>query len=472
MSYRTNEIDLTDSGMADALIDVCGDDWRYVHDLDTWLRWDGVVWRRDKTGGILRQARSVVEQTVAAVDTIADDKQRTKAYTAWTNRQSAHALEAQVRLARVDAKVAVLSDKLDSHPLLLATPNGVLDLATGKMMPGAREMLITRSTNAKYNPEAQSDLWDHFMRAVTCDDKELATWLQHAVGMSLIGDQREQVALFCHGKGNNGKSTFLDALANAFGDYACKAAPDLVTASRNDRHPTEVMDLASMRFVVIDEFKEGAALDESKLKRLTGGGKTKARAMAKDFVEFRNTWQLWLDGNARPTVHGQDDGIWRRLRLVPWRLSVPSDQRDLELPTKMLDAADAILRWAVDGCRAYLAAGRLPACHAIDAGTRAYRMEQDLVGAWLADTYAMDIWKADLSRSSNWTPSALVLASFKKWCDDNYMQPMAANALGQNLQQRGCEPEKRCGVRGWLGLDPTGFRAPSADSDSNYERWH
>ena len=476
MSYRSGTIDLTDTGMADALVDACGKDWRYVHDIDTWLRWDGTVWRRDKVGGIYIEARAVVEETMATVDSITDDKARAKAHQAWTARQSTRALEAQVRIARVNPSIALLSEQLDAHPMLLATPSGVVDLATGKVKPGARELLITRSTVAKYDPAATSDLWDAFIDQVTCGDVSLATWLQQAIGMTLIGDQREQVALFCHGLGSNGKTTFLDAVSEALGDYAAKAAPDLVTSSGHDRHPTEVMDLAGMRCVVIDEFKGTAALDESKLKRLTGGGKTKARGMGKDFVEFRNTWQLWLDGNARPTVYGQDDGIWRRLRLVPWRLSVPEEQRDRDLPRKLSASGEAVLRWAIDGCRAYLAAGRLPACHCIDSGTRAYRMEQDMVGAWLADTYAVDTWRADISRSSNWTPTSLVLESSKRWCEANHARPWAANVLGQELQQRGCQAEKRGGVRGRLGLDPSAFMPANHPSGSNnddgYTRWH
>lgn len=465
MSYRTHDIDLTDSGMADALIEAIGKDWRYVHDLDVWLRWDGVAWRRDQTVGIMRQARAVVEETQAQIDAIADDRARAKAHAAWVARQSTRALESQVRLARIDPSISLLSDRLDSHPMMLATPSGVVDLATGTLRPGAREYMMTRCTTAPYDPAATSDVWDHFLGQVTCGDDSLASWLQHAVGMTLIGDQREQVVIFCHGLGSNGKTTFLDAVAAALGDYACKTAPDLVTAAKTDRHPTEVMDLAGKRMAVVDEFRGASALDEGKLKRLAGGGKTKARAMGKDFVEFQNSWQLWMDGNARPTIYGQDDGIWRRMRLVPWRLRVPDDQRDRTLGAKLVEAGPAILRWAVDGCMAYLAAGRLPACTAVDVGTRAYRMEQDMIGAWLADTYAVDVWEADL-RPSNWTATSLILASAKTWCEANHARPWPPNVLGQELQQRGCQPAKRGGIRGWLGLNPSAF-SPSTSSS----RW-
>lgn len=472
MTFRTDQIDLTDTGMADALIAACAADWRYVHDLDTWLRWDGVVWRRDMVGGVLREARAVVEEARASIDAIGDDKAQRKALTAWTARQSTRALEAQVRIARVDPRVSLLAERLDAHPMLLATPSGVVDLATGRTRPAARELLLTRCTAAPYDPTAASDAWGGFIAQVTCGDAALAAWLQQAAGMTLIGDQRQQVAIFCHGLGSNGKTTFLDALAAALGDYAAKAAPDLVTVSRFDRHPTEVMDLAGKRMVVIDEFRGGAALDESRIKRLTGGGRTKARAMGKDFVEFPNTWQLWMDGNSRPTVHGQDDGIWRRLRLVPWHLRVAEADRDLSLPRKLAEARPAILRWAVDGCRAYLASGRLPACDAVDAGTRAYRLEQDMVGAWLADTYAVDAWVPDL-RPSHWVATSQIMASATAWCEANHARPWPPNVLGQELQQRGCQSVKRGGIRGWLGLDPTAFAAPaSAQGWPPADRWH
>jgi putative DNA primase/helicase len=475
MSYRTGTIDLTDTGMADALVDACSKDWRYVHDIDTWLRWDGTVWRRDKVGGIYIEARAVVEETMATVDSIDDDKARSKAYQAWTARQSTRALEAQVRIARVNPSIALLSEQLDAHPMLLSTPVGAVDLETGKLRTPDRGLLMTRKTRAAYDRAAASDVWTTFLADVTLGDEELTRWLQQAVGMSLIGDQREQIAIFCYGIGKNGKTTFLDAICYALGDYATKAAPDIVTASRNDRHPTEVMDLKAKRCVIVDEFKGNASIDESKLKRLTGGGMTKARAMGKDFVDFPNTWQLWLDGNSRPRVSGQDEGIWRRLRLVPWRLHVEEEHRDRDLSSKLQAAAPAILRWAVDGCRDYLEAGRLPPCEAVDAGTKAYRLEQDMIGSWLADTYAIESWEADPSRSA-WTPSAHVVASANTWCNGNNIRPWTPNQLAQELQQRGCQSEKRSGVRGWLGLDPSAFMPANHPSGSNnddgYTRWH
>lgn len=468
MSYRDNVIDLTDAGAADALTDAIGTAWRYVHDTKTWLRWTGALWQPDQTQHVLTEARAVIEAMRATIDTIDEPDAQRKAVGAWVRRQSASALAAQLTLAAADPRLALVSAQLDAHPMILSAPNGTIDLATGRLRPADRSLLQTRCTAAPYDPAAQSDVWDRFLADVTCGDATLAEWLRQAVGMSLIGDQREQVAIFCYGLGRNGKTTFLDAIIATLGHYASKSAPDLVTTSIHDRHPTEVMDMCARRVVVVDEFRAASSIDESKLKRLTGGGTTKARAMGKDFVAFPNTWQLWLDGNSRPRIHGQDEGIWRRMRLVPWLLSVSDDQLDPTLAAKLSQAAPAILRWAVDGCRAYLRAGRLPACAPIDRGTREYRLEQDMFGSWLAEAHAVDVWHCD-GASSAWVASSQIMAAAKAWCEANSLRTWTPPQLGQELTQRGCWPEKRLGVRGWRGLDPSAFGA----STTNYQadRW-
>ncbi len=193
----------------------------------------------------------------ATIDTIDEPDAQRKAVGAWVRRQSASALAAQLTLAAADPRLALVSAQLDAHPMILSAPNGTIDLATGRLRPADRFLLQTRCTAAPYDPAAQSDVWDRFLADVTCGDATLAEWLRQAVGMSLIGDQREQVAIFCYGLGRNGKTTFLDAIIATLGDYASKSAPDLVTTSIHDRHPTEVMDMCARRVVVVDELLIG-----------------------------------------------------------------------------------------------------------------------------------------------------------------------------------------------------------------------
>lgn len=472
MSYKDANLDLTDAGLSEALIARLDGGWRYVHDLGAWIEWDGARWVQDQTERVMQYAILTAEMLEPVVDAIEDKDAHKAARRVWLGRLSANALSASARIARTDPAIAMVAGDLDADPMVLHVPNGRVDLRTGKLLPPDRDALNMRLATAAFDPSAKSEQWEAFVNAVTCGDKELATWLQCAVGMTLLGDQREQVVVFCHGHGANGKTTFLEAVSYALGDYSGQGAPDLVTYSQHDRHPTELFDLRGRRMVVVPELRGNRALDESKLKQISGGARTKARSMGKDFVEFPNTWQLWLDGNARPTIHGQDEGIWRRMRLVPWRMHIEKDKRDRDLPAKLRESAPAILAWAVRGCVAYLAAGKLPPCQAVDDGTEKYRREQDLVGEWLSEVHEVERWSPV---ANAWATAASVTASANDWCSRNNVRPWSPQALAQELQRRGCEPTRRKIGRGWSGItqeavQKQGWIARRDEENENDER--
>ena len=465
MSYKDHVIDMTDAGMAGALVHDLDGDWLYVADSGHWIEWRGNRWVDDQAEAILQRSLAVAERLEAYVDSIDDKEAHKAARRGWLSRLSANALAAAVRVARTDPDVTILADQLDANGTILHTGTCVVDLANNTIRQHDRSLLNTRITQTPYIHGATNEDWTKFLEDVTCGDKSMQAWLQQAVGMTLLGDQREQIVIFCHGIGANGKTTFLEAVAHALGDYAAQGAPDLVTASKNERHPTELYDLRGRRMVVVPELRGNKALDESKLKMLAGGGTTKGRAMGKDFVEFPNTWQLWLDGNARPTIHGQDEGIWRRIRLVPWRLHLLPEQRDRDLGRKLREAAPAILAWAVEGCAAYLAAGRLPECAAIDQGTLDYRLEQDMVGAWLADIHAVQVWSPNPKHVA---PAASVMASATQWCEAQNLRPWMPQRLAQELRQRGCVQERKSHGRFWTGIDPDAVGMTHSDQRPDY----
>src|SRR5262249_41240372 len=144
-------------------------------------------------------------------------------------------------------------------------------------------------------------------------------WCQRLLGYALTGDVSEQLVSIFYGKGANGKSTLVNAVLDVMGgDYAMKAPGRLLMASRGERHPTEVADLFGKRLVVASEPEQGCRLNEALVKDLTGGEPLRARRMREDFWEFRPTHKIVLLTNHRPRVRGTDEGIWRRLRLVPF----------------------------------------------------------------------------------------------------------------------------------------------------------
>src|SRR5690606_24952891 len=123
---------------------------------------------------------------------------------------------------------------------------------------------------------------------------------------------------------------------------------------------------------------------EKTIKQLTGGDPIRARFMRQDFFEFKPTHKLLVAANHRPKVRGQDEGIWRRICLVPFDVTIPREERDPYLVHKLRAELAGILAWAVRGCRAWQRE-RLGVPSAVGEATAAYRDEQDHLGPWVDD---------------------------------------------------------------------------------------
>src|ERR1035438_4827060 len=124
-----------------------------------------------------------------------------------------------------------------------------------------------------------------------------------------------------------------------------------------DRIPNDLAALAGVRFVSATESKEGRRLDEAKIKQITGGDTVTARFLNKEFFEFRPEFKIWLATNHRPTIKGTDDGIWRRIRLVPFAVQIPEDKVDQRLRGKLVAEASGILNWMIAGLEDYRSGG-------------------------------------------------------------------------------------------------------------------
>ena len=149
-------------------------------------------------------------------------------------------------------------------------------------------------------------------------------FIQRAAGYSLAGDVSEQVLFVLYGKGSNGKSTFLTGLMHTMGDDFAMQSPDgFLMAKQGETHPTERADLFGRRFVSSVEVEDGRRLNESLVKSLTGGDAIRARRMREDHWQFRPTHKLWIAANHKPVIRGTDRGIWRRVRLVPFVVTIP-----------------------------------------------------------------------------------------------------------------------------------------------------
>jgi len=352
------------------------------------------------------------------------------------------------------------ADELDADQYLLNTASGTLDLRAMQVRPADPRDRITKVTRAAYRPgEAEPGQWELFLEQVL-PDVEVRAFLQRVVGVALLGKVVEHVLPILTGTGGNGKGVCYGALLYALGDYAAAAEPDLFMA-REGAHPTGQMDLLGRRLVVVSESDKSRQMAEATMKRLTGGDRIKARLMGKDFVEFEPSHTAFLVTNHLPKVSGDDDAIWRRVRVVPFVVVVPEEQQDSQLGERLELQADAVLAWAVEGFVAYDKAGRkLDEPGSVRVATDAYRTESDAMRRFLDECCFLNpnvrATTADLF--GRWTT----------WAALDGAEAMSQKAFGQALDRRGLVASPAVHGKRWRhGIEPLA----ADDEDVDDRRW-
>jgi putative DNA primase/helicase len=363
--------------------------------------------------------------------------------------ESAKRINAMLDLARSEPGIPILPEQFDADPWLLNCPNGTLDLRTGQLREHRREDYITKLCPTSYDAAALCPTWERFLEAVFPNDEdepdlELIRFVQRLLGRCLTGDVTEQVLPIFWGGGANGKSTLVNAVLDTLGlGYAIKANTDLLMASRGERHPTELASLFRIRLVIASETHQGRRLNESLVKDLTGGEPIRARRMKEDFWEFKPTHKVILLTNHRPRVSGTDEGIWRRIRLVPFTATFwdPNDpgksaaqlpanrKQDKQLGEKLAAEREGILAWLVRGCMEWRRDG-LTLPDKVRLATAEYRCGEDMVEQWIGEC-------CERGDSAFRCKASALYASFRDWSERAGEEVFSRKAFGEALTERG-----------------------------------
>lgn len=419
---------------------------RYVWERRQWLVYhENGVWRAN--GGEVEQAaKDTVRELATLAAGIGDEEARVKALRWAATSQAEPRIRAMLALAQSDPQLVVREHQLDAHPFLLAVANGTLDLASGSLREHRAGDLITRGVPVSYDPAARAPRWERFLLEVFDRDLELIEFVQRFCGYLLTGSTREHVLAVLHGSGANGKSTFTEALKDVLGDLATTASFDTFARVRGDRGPrNDLARLKGSRLVTASESGEGRRLDEATVKEITGGDTIACRFLYGEHFEFQPEFKIVLVTNHRPRVDGDDDAIWRRLRLVPFAQSFEG-REDRGLAEALRSEREGVLAWMVQGCLVWQQDG-LGSAGAVTRATREYRAEEDHLGAFLADCCAMagEVVAADLR------------AAYEAWCAGVGERPLAGNTLGRRLTKHGVEIARRTGgKRVYVGVSVAG----------------
>ncbi|WP_406699184.1 phage/plasmid primase, P4 family [Singulisphaera sp. Ch08] len=454
----------SDLGNAQRFVALYGDRVRYCYEQSAWLVSNGKRWIRDRTGEVERLAKkSVVAMAHEAANMTPAERDDFLAFA--LSSQDRRRLDALIALARSEEGIAIETADLDRDPMLLNVLNGTVDLRTGTLRPHDPRDLITKLAPVAFDPTARRELWIKTIDRTMGNDQEVIGFLQRSIGYAATGDISEHAIFILYGKGRNGKSTFLNTILAILGDYATTIDASLLMSKAQDDHPTGLTDLEGRRFVPTAEAEDGRRFDEALVKKLTGGERIKARRMRQDFYEFMPSHKVFLAVNHKPRIKGTDEGIWSRIKLIPFNAFIPKEERIKDLDKQLAAEAPGILAWIVQGCVEWQRIG-LAEPKSIEDATNSYRDEMDNIGDFLRD-------RCLVPEQSHLKEVAKVKASelygaYVGWCKGTGTEPVASRAFGSEMERRGFELKKSNSQAWRLGLtlnqdvdpDPVAYEIP------------
>lgn len=435
-----------DTGNAQRFRDANAGLIHYNHVDGCWIYWDGVRWASDENGEIKRRADKMLADMAKDLKEMQDDPAY-NAYKKHLNRSRSHrGKEGFIAEARHLEGVPVLPSEMDRAGNAFNVRNCLISLKTGRTAEHDKKYMISKLAPVTYDENARCPRWDRFIEEVTCGDKSLQLYLQRMIGYCMTAYTKEQCMFFLYGNGSNGKSVFVDTIAYMLGEYAASCQPE--TVMMRDRNNTARGDLARLkgaRMVVTSEPNDGCRLDEGIVKQMTGGTENKltARFLYGREFEFSPEFKIVMSTNYKPVIKGTDNGIWRRVRLIPFTAEFTKENRDPQLTEKLRRELPGILNWAIAGAVGWCKEG-LPPCAIIDEAGQEYRSEMDRVQQFLDDC-------TERSDSGS-TQASTLYKCYRAWCSEQGDRfPISSNKFCSELKRR-YKSRKTSAFNEYLGI--------------------
>jgi len=453
-----------DTTLSEVLVELSGGNHRFILPWGQWYAWNGEVWVPDEHETMIQEVAKHVNRHLIGELARATSEDHHKTLVKLGDRaRTAAGVKAMIQLARSHPNIVLHYDELDRHHMLITVGNGCLYLATGTLSPYNRAHFLTKRTDVTYDAAATCPRWEQFLEEVL-PDADVRDYMQRFVGYSLTGLTLEHVMLFLIGSGANGKSVLLSVLRRLHGDYGRPMRSDVLMVQPNQQHPQEVAALHGARLVTSSEIEAGSRLHEPRVKELTGGDAISTRRLYQNEWTFTPTHKFVLAANHLPTIRGGDEGIWRRLRVVRFDVTIDESRRDPHLTERLYGELPGIMQWALEGLAKWREEGLgLPL--AVDMATADYRSTQDVLARFFAD------------RGYRLEPGATARgdelhASFQRWCASQVppLNPPQTRAWGAMLAEKGLRQARRSiggtQIRVWEGLAEPSLTPPLPSATS------
>lgn len=431
---------LTDLGNAERFAARYRDTVHWCETWNTWMIFNGKCWEPDRINYVGQLAKTVVRSIYQEAANELDEARRKLLAKHASSSESNRAIRAM--LDRAKSEIPVLPEAFNTYLYLLNCENGTLDLRTGQLRPHKPEDMLTRCLKINYNPQAACQRWQTFIDGIFASDTSLITFMQQALGMSLCGDTSEQCLFICHGTGSNGKTTMLETIRIIMASYALAANIETFQMRKHEGIGNDVAELYGARFVTASENALGSRLNEAFIKKATGKEPLRARRLHENEFEFMPEFTIWFAVNHKPVVKDTSKGMWRRVHFIPFNVTI--ENPDKHLGEKLLDEAEGILAWLVQGCMYWHKQGHLEAPIIVKDATQAYRNEMDVMARFI-DECCQEYSEAEVGATE-------LYQAYKQWCEQQEEQPESQRAFGLKMSEKGYKKEKTRTVKVYRGI--------------------
>ena len=402
--------------------------------------------RKDAVSEAIREANGIIERGVAARKAVDQRKEQRRRFA----NSSGNKGKIDGMLSEALAYLSKPISDLDADPLALNLGNGTLRFVerevpdpecpdpdmnrtkrefVAELSPHTRGDLIAKLADADYDPGAKAPVFEAFLARIL-PSEPVREYAQRYFGYSMTALTREQCFCLFHGEGRNGKSTLVDVVARILGDYSTSVPIDTLVGGGPKKGSEATPDLARLpgaRLVRTAEPKEGVGFDEALIKGLTSSEPIPVRRLNQEFVDIYPTFKIVVSANRKPTIKGNDDGIWRRVNLLPFDVQIPPNEVDKQLSDKLWAERSGILNWLVAGTLDYLNRGKLDPPQEVTAATQEYRDESDILAAFIRGACTVTHNPADTVEAGR------LYQAFEIFCRRNGQTPFMMTTFSRRM---------------------------------------
>lgn len=435
----------TDLALGEVFVEQYAERVRYCPVWKKWFVWNGTIWKKDESNDIHELLTEFIRGMYLKVAVVGDYRKALETQNQIVKCESLRRREAILISAQLEKSIKIEPIELDRDPFLFNVLNGTIDLRTGELHEPMREAFITKCANVRFDCDASHSEWDRFLERIMAGNLRMIGFLQRAIGWALTGDMSEQSMFILFGTGANGKSTFLNTVMDILGNYAKATQPESFMKKRGEGISNDIARLCGTRFVMTHEIDEGQHLSETLIKQITGQDLMTARFLYGEFFEFLPTFKVFMATNQSPAIRGNDYGIWRRIKIIPFPVRISYEERDVDLVEKLRGEYSGILNWMIEGCLLWQKEG-LGEPEEMKTAITEYREDMDIVNGFLGECCETE------GHQNAKVPSGELYASFVAWCHKVGEEPYSQRMFSIYLQSLGYGKGRDSQKRYWKGI--------------------